>query len=145
MSGERTPPRPPAPQGGMFGRGPMSGIGLPVQKAKNFKGSLARLLEYLRPHRAALIVVLAAAALSTIFNVIGPKILGQVTTKIFEGFIARARGLPGSGIDFGAVGHILLELIALYLVSALFQYADKFRAMGQRRCHRDATPRLMPI
>jgi ATP-binding cassette subfamily B protein len=130
VSGERTPQRPSAPQGGMFGRGPMGGIGLPVQKAKNFTGSLARLLAYLRPHGAALIVVLMAAALSTIFNVIGPKILGRVTTKIFEGFLARARGIPGSGIDFVAVGRILLELIALYLVSALFQYVQQYMMAG---------------
>ena len=62
---------------------------MPTQKAKNFKGTLRRLLGYLRPHRAALVVVVLAGAIGTVFSVLGPKILGLATTKIFEGFVAQ--------------------------------------------------------
>ena len=130
MSDERVPQRLQRPQQGMFGRGPMGNIGMPVQKAKNFKGTLFRLLGYLHPHRTALIIVLVAAALSTVFNVIGPKIMGQATTKIFEGFVLKARGVPGAQIDFQAVGTILFELLALYLVASVFQYVQQYMMAG---------------
>ncbi len=84
----------------MFGGRPMGGLGVPTQKAKNFKGTLVRLLGYLRPHRPALTVVVVAGAIGTVFGVLGPKILGLATTKIFEGFVAKASGAPGAGIDF---------------------------------------------
>jgi ATP-binding cassette subfamily B protein len=99
---------------------------VPAQKAKNFKATLVRLLGYLRPHRAALIVVIAAGAIGTVFSVLGPKVLGLATTKIFEGFIARASGAPGAGIDFAAVGRILLWLVVLYLVGNVFQYLMQY-------------------
>ena len=85
----------------------MGGLGVPTQKAKNFKGTLGRLLGYLRPHRPALTVVVVAGAIGTVFGVLGPKILGLATTKIFEGFVAKASGVPGAGIDFAGVGRIL--------------------------------------
>ncbi len=130
MSDERVPQRLQRPQQGMFGRGPMGNIGMPVQKAKNFTGTLFRLLGYLHPHRTALIIVLVAAALSTVFNVIGPKIMGQATTTIFEGFVLKARGVPGAQIDFQAVGTILFELLALYLVASVFQYVQQYMMAG---------------
>ena len=89
-------PRTPPP---MFGGRPIGGLGVPTQKAKNFKGTLGRLLGYLRPHRPALTVVVAAGAIGTVFGVVGPKILGLATTKIFEGFVAKASGAPSAGID----------------------------------------------
>src|SRR5437868_1807833 len=93
-----TPPRAPAP---MFGPPrPIGGLGVPMQKAKNFKGTLIRLLAYLQPHRPALVVIVAAGAIGTVFSVLGPKILGLATTKIFEGFVARTQGVPGAAIDF---------------------------------------------
>ena len=98
----------------MFGnRRPIGGLGMPTQKAKNFKGTLVRLLGYLRPHRAGLVVVILAGAIGTVFSVLGPKILGLATTKIFEGFVAKAPGVPGAAIDFDYVGRILLGLIVL--------------------------------
>jgi ATP-binding cassette subfamily B protein len=107
----------------MFGnRRMIGGLGMPSQKAKNFKGTLTRLLGYLRPHRAGLSVVILAGAIGTVFNVLGPKILGMATTKIFEGFVAKALNVPGAAIDFGYVGRILLGLIGLYLVGNTFQY-----------------------
>jgi ATP-binding cassette subfamily B protein len=110
----------------MFGGRPIGGLGVPAQKAKNFKGTLVRLLGYLQPHRSALIVVIAAGAIGTVFSVLGPKVLGLATTKIFEGFIARASGAPGAGIDFNAVGRILLWLVVLYLVANAFQYLMQY-------------------
>jgi ATP-binding cassette subfamily B protein len=127
------PPAPPAampprtaPPRDMFGGRPIGGLGVPTQKAKNFKGTLIRLLEYLRPHRAGLAVVMLAGAIGTVFSVIGPKILGLATTKVFEGFVAKARGVPGAAIDFDYVGGILLWLIGLYIVGNGFQYLMQY-------------------
>jgi ATP-binding cassette subfamily B protein len=129
MSVERTTERHTRPQPSMFGRGPL-GVGMPVQKAKDFKGTLRRLLGYLEPHRTALVIVIVAGVFGTLFNVVGPKILGTATTKIFEGYLGRARGVPGARIDFVSIGRILLSLIALYLVGAAFQYLQYFLMAG---------------
>jgi ATP-binding cassette subfamily B multidrug efflux pump len=117
------PTRTPPP---MFGHRPMGGLGVPAQKAKNFKGTLVRLLGYLRPHRRALAVVVAAGAVGTVFSVLGPKILGLATTTIFRGFVAKAAGVPGAAIDFAAVGRILAGLIVLYVVGNAFQYLMQY-------------------
>jgi ATP-binding cassette, subfamily B, multidrug efflux pump len=115
------------PPADMFGnRRPIGGLGIPAQKAKNFKGTLARLLEYLRPHRARLMIVVAAGAIGTVFTVLGPKILGLATTRIFQGFLAKAAGVPGAAIDFAYVGRILVWLIGLYLVANAFQYLMQY-------------------
>ena len=115
----RTPPP-------MFGRPPMGGIGMPVQKAKNFRGTLNRLLNYLRPHRAAIAVVLACGVIGTIFTVLGPRLLGQATTAVFEGFIAKQRGIPGAGIDFAFINRLMIQMVALYLIANLFQYLMQY-------------------
>ncbi|HKE86389.1 MAG TPA: ABC transporter ATP-binding protein [Vicinamibacterales bacterium] len=123
-SGPPAPPRTPPP---LFGPPrPIGGLGVPTQKAKDFKGTLVRLLAYLRPHQSALVVIVIAGAVGTVFSVLGPKILGLATTKIFEGFIARASGTPGAGIDFKAVGRILAGLIGLYLIGNAFQYLMQY-------------------
>ena len=121
----------------MFGGRPIGGLGVPTQKAKNFKGTLLRLLGYLRPYRTSLVVIVVAGAIGTVFSVLGPKVLGLATTKIFEGFIAKATGAPGAGIDFDAVARILLTLIVLYLVGNAFQYLMQYlmcwnRSFGAR-------------
>ncbi|HJZ71215.1 MAG TPA: ABC transporter ATP-binding protein [Vicinamibacterales bacterium] len=118
-------PRTPPPRD-MFGGRPIGGLGMPTQKAKNFKGTLIRLLGYLRPHRGALGVVIVAGAIGTVFSVLGPKILGMATTRVFEGFVAKARGVPGAAIDFDYVGRTLLWLIALYIVANAFQYLMQY-------------------
>jgi len=115
-----------APPADMFGRRGFAGLGMPTQKAKNFKVTLARLVGYLRPHRASLAVVLVAGAIGTVFSVLGPKILGLATTKIFEGFVAKAAGVPGAAVDFDYVGRILLGLIGLYFVGYGFQYVMQY-------------------
>jgi ATP-binding cassette subfamily B protein len=123
-SGPPATPRPPAP---IFGPPrPIGGLGIPMQKAKNFKGTLNRLLGYLRPHRSALVVVVVAGAIGTVFGVVGPKILGMATTKIFEGYLAKTSGVPGAGIDFSAIGRLLAWLVALYVVSNAFQYLMQY-------------------
>jgi ATP-binding cassette subfamily B protein len=111
----------------MFGgRRPIGGLGVPAQKAKNFKGTLRRLLAYLQPHRAGLAVVILAGAIGTVFQVLGPKILGLATTKIFEGFVAKSMRVPGAAIDFDSVARILVWLIGLYLVANAFQYLMQY-------------------
>jgi len=121
MAGQRA-----APPVDMFGRRGFAGLGMPTQKARNFKGTLARLVGYLRPHSAAFAVVIVTGAIGTLFTVLGPKILGKATTKIFEGFIAKARGVPGAAVDFDYVGRILLWMVALYVVANAFQYVMQY-------------------
>jgi len=126
--------RPARPAGFGFGpgggRGGPGGMGAPVQKAKNFKATLRRLMGYLVPHRGALTIVLVTAILSTIFAIVGPKILGKATTEIFNGMMARFNGVADAAIDFQYIAHILLLLIALYVISALFSYIQQYVMAG---------------
>ena len=124
MSDARMKLKTQAPPAGIFGRGPMGGFGMPVQKAKDFKGTLRRLSSYLRPHQTGLAVVIGAGVISTLFSVVGPKLLGKATTKVFEGYLARAAG-RGS-IDFAYVASMLTWLAVLYVVSALFLYLQQY-------------------
>jgi ATP-binding cassette subfamily B protein len=104
----------------------MGGLGVPTQKAKNFTATRNRLLGYLRPHRATMIVVVVAGAIGTVFGVIGPKLLGLATTTIFEGYLAKTAGAPGAGIDFAAIARLLAWLVALYIVSNVFGYLMQY-------------------
>ncbi len=92
-----------------------------AEKAVNFKATMVKLLQYLKPYRVQLIIVIAFAIASTIFMIIGPKILGKATTRLFEGVIAQFAG-TGEGIDFVYIGNIVILLMALYLLSAVFAY-----------------------
>ncbi|RKN86583.1 ABC transporter ATP-binding protein [Paenibacillus ginsengarvi] len=113
------------------GFGPGGGMmGMPGQKAKNAKGAMKRLLGYLKQRQAQLWVVLIAAILSTVFGIVSPKIMGKVTTILFEGAIAKMKNVPGAFIDFEAIGRILLLLIGLYAVSALFTFIQQFIVAG---------------
>jgi ATP-binding cassette subfamily B multidrug efflux pump len=133
--------------------GPMMGAGVPADKSQNFGPSARRLLGLLRPERTAIVAVLALAVGSVVLNAIGPKILGRATDYIFAGVVGkrlpetatrheivealRARGqgtfadmvqkmphlVPGSGIDFGAVGRILLLALGIYVVASLLSWA----------------------
>lgn len=103
---------------------------MPAEKAKDFKGSLKRLLGYLRPRRMTLAVIFLMAILSTVFSIVSPKILGKATTKLFEGIMAKAKGVPGASIDFHYISDILLILIGLYLFSALFSYFQQYLMAG---------------
>lgn len=113
---------------GMFGGGP--GVGMPVQKAKDFKGTLKRLVGYLKPHRYRLLAVLVAAVLSTVFSIISPKLLGNATTKLFEGMTMKMEDVPGAAVDFAYILQILLILGGLYLFSALFGYIQQWMMAG---------------
>lgn len=125
------------PQSGAFGGkagGPMGSLGKPVEKAKNFKGTLLRLMSYLRPQRAKFLIVFTFAILSTIFSIIGPKIIGKAITKIAEGFGAKMMALklhqPVPSMDFTYIGQIVLILIGLYLISAAFSYLQQYIMAG---------------
>src|SRR5205823_3576704 len=87
---------------GFFGRGPMA-MGMPVQKAKDFRGTLRRLLGYFVPQRSRLLLVFLAAILSTVFSIVSPKIMGLAITKLFAGVVLRLKGVPGAGIDFAYI------------------------------------------
>ena len=107
--------------------GPMGGPGggAPTPKAKNFKVTTKKLINsYLSKYKFALIIVFVFAVGSAIFNIVGPKILGNATTEIFNGLISKISG--GAGIDFGKIGQILLTLLILYIVSAIFSFIQGF-------------------
>lgn len=116
------------PQGRGFGTGHGPGGGMMVQgaKVKDFKGTLKRLLVYLKPRRIKLFVVFLTAILSTIFMIVGPKLMGNVTTKLFEGVILKIKGIPGAKIDFTYIGNVLFLLVGLYVLSALFSYLQQY-------------------
>lgn len=105
-------------------------MGMPSEKAKNFKGTLIRLLGYLKPRRFQLLVVFFMAILSTVFSIVSPKILGKATTKLFEGIMMKFRHVPGAQVDFQYISQILLLLVGLYLVSAFFSYVQQLLMAG---------------
>ena len=92
---------------GPMGHGPMGASG---EKAKDFKGTSKKLLKYLGKYKISIAVVILFAIASTIFTIVGPKILGKATTKLFEGVMEMVGG-SGSGIDFGYIGMILGSLL----------------------------------
>ena len=110
--------------------------GMPGEKAKDFRGTLIKLLRYIASHRAALITVILFAVGSTIFSILGPKILSQATTEIFTGLMAKIRGT--GGIDFTRIGYILLTVLGLYVVSSLFSFIQGWLMSGvtQKVCYR---------
>lgn len=106
------------------------GMAMPVEKAKDFKGTLKRLIQYLKPHRFYLFAVLVMAILSTIFSILSPKVMGKATTKLFEGIVAKFQGVPGAEIDFQYIWQIIMILIGLYVLSALFGYIQQYLMAG---------------
>src|SRR6266513_389084 len=121
-------------QGGTMGRGGWGALGRPVEKPKDFKGTALRLLGYFLPQKLRLIIVLVTAIIGTAFNIVGPKILGLATTKLFNGLIAKFTALqhhlPAPGVDFGYIGRILLILLGLYIISAIFLYIQQYVMAG---------------
>lgn len=118
-------------KGGPMGRGPMGhrhGGAAMGEKANDFKGTMKQLMKYMSEYKVALIAVLLFAIGSTVFSIVGPKILGKATTKIFEGLMAKVSGT--GGIDFGAIEKILLILVCLYIVSALFSFIQGYIMSG---------------
>lgn len=89
-------------------------------KAKDFKGSLKKLVKYMSVYKVQMLFVAVFAVCGTVFNIVGPKILGKATTEIFNGLVSKVSG--GSGMDFGKIGQILLITLGLYVVSALCSF-----------------------
>ncbi|MBU5322554.1 ABC transporter ATP-binding protein/permease [Clostridium ventriculi] len=100
------------------------------QKAKDFKKAMGKLLSYLKPYRLSLVVVVIFAILSSIFSIVGPKILGNSTTEIYSGIMGKILGTNSAGINFIAIGKILLVLLVLYLLSAGFSYIQSYIVAG---------------
>lgn len=117
---EKAPRRPQGPMG--------RGHGRPVEKAKDFKGTLRKLLKYLSVYKVEIGVVIFFAVLSTVFNVIGPKVLSFATTELFNGLVAKIQG-TGS-IQFDRIAKILLSLLAIYLFSALMSFIQGYIMAG---------------
>ncbi|MBI1279916.1 MAG: ATP-binding cassette domain-containing protein [Anaerolineaceae bacterium] len=107
---------------------PGMGIQAKGETARDFNGTTRRLLQYLRAYRVQLVIVLIFAIASTVFMIVGPKILGQATTKLFEGVVAQ---IAGTGtIDFEYIGNIIALLVGLYVVSAIFSYVQGWIMSG---------------
>jgi ATP-binding cassette subfamily B protein len=110
-----------------FGRGAgPHNIGKPIEKAKDFKGTLRRLLIYLKPHRVKFIIIFLAAVSSTVFSIVSPKVMGQAITKLFEGFLMKMKGLPNAAIDFKYILNIIFILIGIYVISAIFNFIQQY-------------------
>ena len=108
----------------------------PIDKPKNFKGSIGKLTRYIGRYRAAIFLVMFFAVCSTVFNVIGPKILGRATTALSEGLMAKIAGT--GGIDFARIGNILVFVLGLYVCSAVFSFVQGWIMTGvtQKVCYR---------
>ncbi|HEY1105999.1 MAG TPA: ABC transporter ATP-binding protein, partial [Agromyces sp.] len=145
---------------GPMGGGPMGGMGMPAEKSMNFGPSAKRLIGRLKPERALVVFVILLGVVSVVFSVLGPKILGQATNLIFEGFVSlqmpagvtqqqvvdqlRASGdtqqadmiasmqniVPGQGIDFGALAAVLGLVLLLYVLASLFGWAQAYVLNG---------------
>ncbi|NLC18729.1 MAG: ABC transporter ATP-binding protein [Clostridiales bacterium] len=125
-------PMPPRPAGGR--RGPGGGFGGPAhlmmagQKAKDFKGTMKKLLKILSRYKVSFFFIFIAAITGTVFSIIGPRIMGNATTTITEGIMSKIQG--GPGIDFTALGKIILTIIVLYAVSAAFNFIQGWLLNG---------------
>ena len=114
-----------------------SGRGMmPAEKAKDFKGSIGKLIKYVGSYKIAIFIVMIMAAASTVFNVAGPKVLGKATTGLSEGLMRKIAGT--GGIDFDYIGKILLIVLGLYVCSAIFNFAQGWIMTGisQKICYR---------
>ena len=93
------------------------------EKAKDFKGTMKKLISYLSPYKLAILLVIVFAIGSSVFNIVGPKILGNATTKIFEGLVSKVSN-SGGGIDFDAIFRTLTILASLYIISSIFSFVQ---------------------
>ena len=115
--------------GGPMGGGPMGAMGAGGAKAKNFKATMLKLLGYIEEYQAKIVIVLIFAAFSSIFSIVGPKLLGKVTTKLFEGLMAYMMG-TGLLTDFDYINRMCLIMMALYVVSSGFAYLQGYIMSG---------------
>ena len=115
---------------GPMGRGPMGhGPMMKVEKARDFKGTMRKLIQYLGSYNRSILIVMIVSVASTIFTIVGPKLLGQATTKLFEGVMGQISG-SGQGIDFEYIGDIILLTLGLYLTSTLLSYVQGWIMSG---------------
>ena len=114
---------------------PRPGAMVPPQKSKNFKGAIKKLMSYIGRFKIQIFLVMLFAAASTVFSVMGPKILGKATTGLAEGLMAKIQGT--GGIDFEYIGRILVFVLAIYAVSAIFNFAQGMLMTGvtQKVCY----------
>lgn len=117
------------PMGGPGGGHGPNGMMISSEKAKDFKGTFRKLVKLLSQYKISIIIVAIFAIASTIFTIIGPKILGNVTTELFKGIMNQVMG-TGKGVDFDYIGRTLLILIGLYVVSAAFSYIQGYIMTG---------------
>ena len=109
-------------------RGRGHGPRMSNEKAKDFKSTMKKLMAYLSVYKIGIFFVIVFAIGSTIFNIVGPKILGKATTEIFKGLVRKVSG--GAGIDFDKIAHIVLTLLCLYLASAVFSFVQGYIMTG---------------
>ena len=136
MSRTDAPKRRPGGPGPMGGGGHGHGPGRVVEKPKDFKGTMLKLLGYVGKHKIAVFFAIAFAMCSVLFNIVGPKVLGEVTTKLYEGLVAKVAG-TGS-VDFDWIGRTLLLLLGLYLASSACNLVQGWLMTGvtQKICYR---------
>lgn len=117
-------------------RKPGHGSMMPGDRAKDFKGTIAKLIRYMGRYKLAVVIVMLFAILGTMFHIIGPKILSLATTEVFEGLVGKVAGT--GGIDFTEIARILMLLLGLYLVSASFSFGQGWLMSGvtQKMCYR---------
>lgn len=117
-------------------RGPGGRGMMPAENAKDFKGSIGKLIAYIGKYKIAIVIVMIFAVCSTVFSVIGPKILGKATTALSEGLMTKLQG--AGGIDFDYIGKVLLLVLALYGCSAVFSFVQGWIMTGvtQKICYR---------
>lgn len=114
----------------------MGNRGVAAERAKDFKGTIKKLVAYIAHERIALIVAIVCAIASVVFNVMGPRVLGEATTELFNGLAAKVMGI--GSIDFGRIGTILASLLCLYLTAAALNLVQGWLMTGitQRVCYR---------
>lgn len=114
--------------GNKIPRGHMGGGRMTGEKAKDFKGTMNKLIRYMGRYKTRILAVMLFAVCGTVFNIVGPKVLGKATTELFEGLVAKINGT--GGIDFGRIGQILLATLGLYVVSAVCTFIQGFIMTG---------------
>ncbi|NLL94089.1 MAG: ABC transporter ATP-binding protein [Clostridiales bacterium] len=117
-------------------RGPGGPGMMPIEKAKDFKGSIGKLIKYMGRYKFAILIVMIFAAVSTVFSVVSPKIMGKATTALGEGLMMKIAGT--GGIDFDYIGKILLFTLGLYALSAIFSFIQGWimTNVTQKVCYR---------
>ncbi len=126
MSGENVR-KPGGPRRGPMGHGPGGGM-MPGEKAKDFKGTIVKLIQYMGAFRYAILVVMIFAVGSTLFNIVGPKVMSKATTELFNGLMAKFQGI--GDIDFTKIGKILLTVLILYIISAFLSFLQGYVMTG---------------